>query len=44
MLIEEVGRPVEILLVEDNPADVDLTLEALGCQDVLRFFYTVNML
>lgn len=23
------GRPVEILLVEDNPGDVDLTLEAL---------------
>jgi chemotaxis family two-component system response regulator Rcp1 len=27
------GRPVEILLVEDSPGDVDLTLEALeGCK------------
>ena len=27
--IRELGRPVEILLVEDNPGDVRLTLEAL---------------
>jgi chemotaxis family two-component system response regulator Rcp1 len=27
--VEEVGKPVEILLVEDNPADVRLTREAL---------------
>jgi CheY-like chemotaxis protein len=27
--IEEVGRPVEFLLVEDNPGDVRLTQEAL---------------
>ncbi|MGC8529640.1 MAG: response regulator [Leptospirillia bacterium] len=27
--IEEVGRPVEFLLVEDNPGDVRLTKEAL---------------
>ena len=27
--IEEVGRPVEFLLVEDNPGDVRLTREAL---------------
>lgn len=26
---EELGRPVEILLVEDNPGDVRLTIEAL---------------
>ncbi len=26
---QPIGRPVEILLVEDNPGDVDLTLEAL---------------
>lgn len=25
----EIGRPIEILLVEDNPGDVRLTLEAL---------------
>jgi two-component system, chemotaxis family, response regulator Rcp1 len=29
-LINEMGRPVEILLVEDNPGDVDLTREAFG--------------
>ena len=28
-LIEQVGRPVEFLLVEDNPGDVRLTREAL---------------
>ena len=27
--VEEVGRPVEFLLVEDNPGDVPLTQEAL---------------
>jgi len=27
MNIEEIGRPIEILLVEDNPADVRLTIE-----------------
>ncbi len=29
MNIEEHGRPIEILLVEDNPGDVRLTIEAL---------------
>lgn len=29
MSAAEYGKPVEILLVEDNPGDVDLTLEAL---------------
>jgi chemotaxis family two-component system response regulator Rcp1 len=29
MNIKQSGRPVEILLVEDNPGDVRLTLEAL---------------
>jgi CheY-like chemotaxis protein len=29
MNVEEHGRPIEILLVEDNPGDVRLTIEAL---------------
>lgn len=29
MTYEEKGRPIEILLVEDNPGDVRLTIEAL---------------
>ncbi|HEX8701893.1 MAG TPA: response regulator [Myxococcaceae bacterium] len=29
MMSEEFGRPIEILLVEDNPGDVRLTIEAL---------------
>lgn len=29
MTLEEHGRPIEILLVEDNPGDVRLTIEAL---------------
>ena len=29
MSVEEHGRPIEILLVEDNPGDVRLTVEAL---------------
>lgn len=29
MLTEHLGRPLEILLVEDNPGDVRLTIEAL---------------
>jgi CheY-like chemotaxis protein len=29
MMSEEHGRPIEILLVEDNPGDVRLTIEAL---------------
>jgi two-component system, chemotaxis family, response regulator Rcp1 len=27
--LEEIGRPIQILLVEDNPDDIDLTIEAL---------------
>jgi len=29
MISKEIGRPIEILLVEDNPGDVRLILEAL---------------
>ena len=29
MMNDELGRPIEILLVEDNPGDVRLTIEAL---------------
>jgi CheY-like chemotaxis protein len=29
MAISDSGKPIEILLVEDNPDDVDLTIEAL---------------
>jgi len=29
MMHQEIGRPIEILLVEDNPGDVRLTIEAL---------------
>lgn len=29
MMHHEIGRPIEILLVEDNPGDVRLTIEAL---------------
>ena len=29
MPAEQLGRPIEILLVEDNPGDVRLTAEAL---------------
>jgi chemotaxis family two-component system response regulator Rcp1 len=30
----KVGRPIEILLVEDSPSDTDLTMEALGAGKV----------
>lgn len=30
MVMHEAGRPIEILLVEDNPGDVRLTIEALA--------------
>ena len=33
---EELGRPIEILLVEDNPGDVRLTIEALKEGKVLN--------
>ena len=29
MMDQQIGRPIEILLVEDNPGDVRLTIEAL---------------
>ena len=29
MMNQQIGRPIEILLVEDNPGDVRLTIEAL---------------
>lgn len=32
---EEIGRAIEILLVEDNPGDIDLTKEALEESKVL---------
>ena len=34
MSVQAVGRPVEILLVEDNPGDARLTQEALEANDV----------
>jgi len=36
MTTEDIGRPVEILLVEDNPGDVRLTKEALKESKVLN--------
>ncbi len=30
MHAEDVGRPIQVLMVEDNPDDVDLTAEALS--------------
>ena len=30
----KLGRPIEILLVEDSPSDTDLTVEALGAGKV----------
>ena len=36
MSSEELGRPIEILLVEDNPGDVRLTIEALQEGKVLN--------
>ena len=36
------GRPVEILLVEDNPGDVRLTQEALEEAKVLNNLCVVN--
>ncbi len=41
MDIEERGRPVEILLVEDSPADVRLTQEALKEAKVLNHLQVV---
>lgn len=36
------ARPIEILLVEDNPADVRLTIEAMRESRVLNSLYVVN--
>ena len=36
------GRPVEILLVEDNPGDVDLTRETLQDSKLLNHMNVVN--
>jgi CheY-like chemotaxis protein len=40
MNITELGRPVEILLVEDNPGDVRLTMEALREAKVCNRIHT----
>jgi CheY-like chemotaxis protein len=41
MNIVEQGRPIEILLVEDNPGDVRLTMEALREAKVCNRIHTV---
>ena len=41
MNIIEQGRPIEILLVEDNPGDVRLTIEALREAKVCNRIHTV---
>ena len=41
MNIIEQGRPIEILLVEDNPGDVRLTMEALREAKVCNRIHTV---
>jgi CheY-like chemotaxis protein len=41
MNIVELGRPIEILLVEDNPGDVRLTMEALREAKVCNRIHTV---
>ena len=41
MNITELGKPVEILLVEDNPGDVRLTMEALREAKVSNRIHTV---
>ena len=42
MNIAELGRPVEILLIEDNPGDVRLTMEALREAKVVNRIHTVH--
>lgn len=42
MNIQAYGRPIEILLVEDNPADVRLTQEALKEEKVFSHLHVVN--
>jgi len=41
MNIADLGRPIEILLVEDNPGDVRLTMEALREAKVCNRIHTV---
>ncbi len=36
------GRPIKILMVEDNPDDVDLTIEALKDGKIRNEMYVVN--
>ena len=38
----ELGRPIEILLVEDNPGDAELTVEALQHGKVYNQMYVVE--
>ncbi|MCL4503404.1 MAG: response regulator [Deltaproteobacteria bacterium] len=42
MLEREGGRPIEILMVEDNPGDVRLTVEALKEGKVRNILHTVE--
>lgn len=42
MTIQRMGRPIEILLVEDNPGDVRLTQEALKENKVANNLHVVN--
>jgi len=37
----EVGRPIEVLLVEDNPGDARLVIEAFRGSEVLHNLHTV---
>jgi chemotaxis family two-component system response regulator Rcp1 len=39
---ENIGRPIEILLVEDNPGDVRLTREALKDARVINNLHVAN--
>lgn len=38
----EAYRPVEILLVEDNPADVRITIEAMNDSKIVNNLFVVN--
>jgi len=42
MTHEEIGRPIEILLVEDNPADVRLTQENFKESKILNNLHVVT--
>ena len=41
-MVENISRPIEILLVEDNLGDVRLTMEALKDAKVLNNLYVVD--